>query len=251
MKYIQSNHRWLFLFAFALLLAAALIQADSVQAVTNKTGGNNANLCMCAIRRPAPPPPPSSGGGSGSSPAPAPRNNDDDEDEPAPRRNPAPAAPAPAPTACTPLYAAPTIGGGGHSPNFPLTIGQDPDDLGFDVTATAAGGAKTNSCPGDSRSPIVALEGISVELTAETRDWINGELAQLYPGATVKDSYPFNPHENTTGTGTPDARTTIHVDSLDPGDYVVTVRATQADGQSFSQAFTVHVSLIETTITGP
>jgi hypothetical protein len=245
---------WLFALAFALLAAAFVVQIKDAQAV-NGGHAHGENLCMCAIRRPAPPPPPDGGGGGGggggnSQPEPADEGPPPGSCEALGTCN-QPAPPAPAPTACTPLYALSTIGGGGHSPNFPLTIGQDPDDLGFDVTATAAGGAKTNSCPGDNRSPIVAFEGISVELTAETVRWIEDELSQLYPGATVKDSYPFNPHETTTGTGTPDARTVIHVDSLDPGDYVVTVRATQADGQTFEQAFTVHVSLIETTITGP
>ena len=69
----MKQKHWIFLLAFALLVAAAFIQADPAQAVTNKTGGNNANLCMCAIRRPAPPPPP-----------------------PPPKAPKAPAAPAPA-----------------------------------------------------------------------------------------------------------------------------------------------------------
>jgi hypothetical protein len=62
-------------------------------------------------------------------------------------------------------------------------------------------------------------------------------------------TYPITPVLTTTGLNTGTATTSFHFDPLDPGDYEVTVTATQDDGQTTSKVFTVHVALYETTIT--
>jgi hypothetical protein len=133
-----------------------------------------------------------------------------------------------------------------------LTLGQDPDDVGVDLVYGAQGGAKTNGCNrGPSRSPITGFEITSVELTSETIAWITGELADLYPGAKVKDVYPLVPTFDTSGIGSSSASLRAHIDPLDPGDYVITVRAVQQDGQAVVQAYSLKVWLFEAAITGP
>jgi hypothetical protein len=244
MKYIQSNQRWLFLLAFALLLAAVFIQADSAQAVTNKTGGNNANLCMCAIRRPidnGSTPPPPKAPKPPSQPAPKPPK----EPKEPPYVPPAP-PPPPAPTACVPAYNAPTMTMMGYGPGFPLVIGQEPDEKGVDVTIMAQGGAKINACPGDPRGTIVTFQLREVNLSPEAIAWINGELRQAYPGAYVKDTYPLHPAPSVSlGSN---ATMTFHIDPLDPGAYIATVTAVQHDGQTISSDYRIPVHLLEATI---
>jgi hypothetical protein len=133
-----------------------------------------------------------------------------------------------------------------------LTLGQDPDDVGVDLVYGAQGGAKTNGCNrGPSRSPITGFEITSVELTSETIAWITGELADLYPGAKVKDVYPLVPTFETSGIGSASATLTAHIDPLDPGDYTITVRAVQEDGQAVIEEFSLKVWLLEAAITGP
>lgn len=240
----MKQKHWIFLLAFALLLAAAFIQADPAQAVTNKTGGNNANLCMCAIRRPAPPPPPPPPKAPKAPAAPAPVKKEKRDDEPAPRQ---PAAPAPpAPTACVPVYNAPTMTMIGYDPDYPLVIGQDPDEKGVDVTIMAQGGAKINACPGDARGTIVTFQLREVNLSPEAIAWINGELRQAYPGAYVKDTYPLHPAPSVSlGSN---ATMTFHLDPLDPGAYIATVVAVQHDGQSITSEYRIPVHLLEATI---
>jgi hypothetical protein len=131
-------------------------------------------------------------------------------------------------------------------------MGQDPDQVGVDLTYAARGGARTGSCNrGPGRSPITGFEIVSVELTSETIAWITGELADLYPGAKVKDTYPFVPTFETSGVGSASATLTAHFDPLDPGDYTITVRAVQEDGQAVVQAYSLKVWLFEAAITGP
>jgi hypothetical protein len=131
-------------------------------------------------------------------------------------------------------------------------MGQDPDQVGVDLTYAARGGARTGGCNrGPSRSPITGFEITSVELTSDAIAWITGELADLYPGAKVKDSYPLVPTFDTIGVGSASATLTAHIDPLDPGDYIVTVRAVQEDGQAVVEEFSLKVWLLEAAITGP
>mgnify|MGYP006301243069 CR=1 FL=1 len=177
----------------------------------------------------------SGGGGNGN------QNRDDDDDDH--RSKPKP---------CTPRYAAPTLSGTGQDPPYPLTLGQDPDNVGVELTYAGRGGRKTNSCNrGPGRSSIRAFEIVSVNLTDETVDWINGELADTYPGARVKDNYPFVPSYTTSGIGSTSASLTAHIDPLDPGEYTVRVRLAQADGKAVVRNYTVKVWLLEAAITGP
>ncbi|MBC8504115.1 MAG: hypothetical protein H8D34_04620 [Chloroflexi bacterium] len=174
--------------------------------------------------------------------APAPRNNDDDEEE---YHSPAP-APAPVPTACVPQYHAPTLSMGGYIPPYPLVLGQDPDKLGVDVTITAQGGAKTNSCPGDSRGTITTFQLDEVTLSPEAIARIQGELQKAYPGAHVLGSYPLHPAPSISLGSNATLR--FHFDPQDPGAYNVLVTVTQHDGQTASQTFQVPAHLLEATI---
>ena len=193
---------------------------------------------------------PNCGGSKASKPKPKPKNKDRDKEDNKPKKP--KKKPNPTPVPCTPTYAPPTLTGRGQDPPYPLTMGQDPDKVGVDLTYAAQGGARTGSCNrGSSRSPITAFEIVSVELTSETVAWITGELAALYPGAKVKDTYPFVPTFDTSGTGTSSASLTAHIDPLDPGDYAITVRAVQEDGQAVVEDYSLKVWLLEAAITGP
>ena len=173
--------------------------------------------------------------------APAPRNDDDDEDE---HHSSAPAAPAP--TACVPHYHAPTLSMGGYTPPYPLVLGQDPDELGVDVTITAQGGAKTNSCPGGSRGTITTFQLDEVTLSPEAIARIKSELQKAYPGAHVLDSYPLHPSPSMSLGSNAILR--FHFDPQDPGAYNVLVTVRQHDGQTASQTFQVPAHLLEATI---
>jgi hypothetical protein len=171
--------------------------------------------------------------------APASRNNDGDEEE---HQSSGPSAPAP----CTPQYHAPTLSMGGYTPQFPLVLGQDPDELGVDVTITAQGGAKTNSCSGDPRGTITTFQLDEVTLSPEAIARIKGELQKAYPGAHVLGSYPLHPSPSTSLGSNATLR--FHFDPQDPGAYNVLVTVTQHDGQSVSQTFQVPAHLLEATI---
>jgi hypothetical protein len=86
-------------------------------------------------------------------------------------------------------------------------------------------------------------------LSSESISWISSELAHKYPGAHVLDSYPISPELTTSGLDTSTATATFHFDPKDPGDYQVTVTATQDDNQEAEKVFQVHVALYESTIT--
>ena len=236
----MKQKHWIFLLAFALLLAAAFIQVKTVEALKAR---DSDPLCMCAIRRPIPPTqPPPKAPKAPAAPAPKPKNNDDDDE---PRRQPA-APPAPVATACVPVYNAPTMTMVGYDPDYPLVIGQDPDEKGVDVTIMAQGGAKANACPGDARGTIVTFQLREVNLSPEAIAWINGELRQAYPGAYVKDTYPLHPAPSVSlGSN---ATMTFHLDPLDPGAYIATVVAVQHDGQTISSDYRIPVHLLEATI---
>ncbi len=151
---------------------------------------------------------------------------------------------------CTPEYDPPTITLAGHTPPYPLTIGQDPDDLGVDVTVSITGGQKNNGCNrGPAQRSITAASLREVRLSDATIRWIEGELAAYYPGAHVKDRYPLTPYYVTGGTGSTQATLTFHFDPLDPGDYEIVVNATQDDGQTQETVLSLHVWLMEATIT--
>ncbi|MBL7162161.1 MAG: hypothetical protein ISS57_06115 [Anaerolineales bacterium] len=174
--------------------------------------------------------------------APAPRNDDEEEEE----HHSPPPAPAPVPTACVPQYHAPTLSMGGYTPPYPLVLGQDPDELGVDVTITAQGGAKTNSYPGDPRGTITIFQLDEVTLSPEAIARIQGELQKAYPGAHVLGSYPLHPSPSVSLGSNATLR--FHFDPQDPGAYNILVTATQHDGQSVSQTFQVPAHLLEAMI---
>ena len=173
---------------------------------------------------------------------PAPRNDDDDEEEE--HHSSAPAAPVP--TACVPHYHAPTLSMDGYTPPYPLVLGQDPDEIGVDVTIMAQGGGKTNSCPGDPRGTITAFQLNEVTLSPEAIARIKGELQKAYPGARVLGSYPLHPSPSTSLGSNAVLR--FHFDPQDPGAYNIVVTVSQHDGQTVSQTFQVPAHLLEATI---
>ena len=181
--------------------------------------------------------------------APAPKQ-EDEEPPPPPRYVPPP--PTATAVACTPSYDAPRLTGGGQDPPYPLTMGQDPDKKGVTLRYAGSGGARNNGCnEGPAIATLTDFRITSVELTPQTVAWINGELAQLYPGAHVKDNYPLIPPFTPTGLGSSSATLETHIDPLDPGDYVVTVQLQQHDGQTVALTSQFKVWLFESTITGP
>ena len=176
--------------------------------------------------------------------APAPRNDDDDEED---HHSPAPAsAPAPVPSACVPQYHAPTVSMGGYTPPYPLVLGQDPDELGVDVTIMAQGGSKSNNCPGDPRGNITSFQLNEVTLSPKAIARIQGELQKAYPGAHVLGSYPLHPSASVSLDSNAELR--FHFDPQDPGAYNVVVTVIQHDGQTASQTFQVPAHLLEATI---
>ena len=170
--------------------------------------------------------------------APEPRDDDDEDRD---HHSSGPAAPA-----CVPAYHAPTLSMGGYTPPYPLVLGQDPDELGVDVTITAQGGAKSNSCPGDPRGTITTFQLEEVSLSPEAIARIKGELQKAYPGAHVLGSYPLHPSPSTAMGSNATLR--FHFDPQDPGAYNVIVTVTQHDGQTLSQTFQVPAHLLEATI---
>jgi len=125
------------------------------------------------------------------------------------------------------------------TPEYPLVTGQDTDQRGITVTAGEH----------DCRTGTISAVSVSIRLSSASISWINGELACKYPGTHVKGTYPITPVLTTTGLNTATAVTSFHVEPLNPGDYEVTVTATQNDGQTAVKVFTIHVALYESTIT--
>ena len=129
------------------------------------------------------------------------------------------------------------------TPEFPLVLGQDPDRRGITIpliTITAG--------EHDCRRGTITVISVKIHLNQASISWINGELARKYPGAHVLDTYPISPVLSTNGLNTPNATVSFHFDPKDPGDYDVTVTATQDDGQVNVKVFQVHVALYESTI---
>ncbi len=171
----------------------------------------------------------------------------------APRPTMPPAAtPRPTPRPCTPQYAEPTLTLTSVDPPYPIPIGQDPIDEGFDVMITARGGAKTNSCAsGPARASLESISVESVNLSAATITWIEDNLSRYYTGARILDSYPLTPIGNISLSGT-SGTLSFHVDSLDPGTYMIEVEARQDRGSDRvnTETFSVKVWLMEGTIWG-
>jgi len=203
------------------------------------------NLCMCAMRRPIRPTPEPEQESIKFQQPEQPKRNNDDDDEPSQHRSSAP-APAPVPTACVPQYHAPTLSMGGYTPQYPLVLGQDPDELGVDVTIKAQGGSKKNSCPGDPRGTITTFQLDEITLSPEATARIQGELQKAYPGARVLGSYPLHPAVSVSLGSS--ATLHFHFDPQDPGAYNVVVTVIQHDGQVVSQTFQVPAHLLEATI---
>jgi hypothetical protein len=156
--------------------------------------------------------------------------------------------PNPTPITCTPRYDPPSVSLAGTTPPYPLTIGQDPDQLGFDATIVVEGGRKINNCNrGPAQRDITSVTLDSLELSAETVSWIEGDLAIWYPGAHVMDAYPQTPYYTTSINGTT-ASLFFHHDPLDPGTYEAHVTAIQDDGKQTEAALEIPVYLLEATI---
>jgi len=130
------------------------------------------------------------------------------------------------------------------TPEFPLVLGQDPARSGITISGITATAGEH-----DCHTATISSVSVSIQLSGASISWINGELARKYPGAQVKDTYPLTPLLTTTGLNTATAVTSFHFDPLDPGDYEITITATQDDGQTAVKVFTVHVALYESTIT--
>lgn len=130
------------------------------------------------------------------------------------------------------------------TPEHPLVLGQDPDRRGITIS-----GITVTAGEHDCRTGTISAVSVSIRLSSASITWINGELARKYPGAHVKGTYPITPVLTTIGLNTATAVTSFHFEPLDPGDYEVTVTATQDDGQTAVKVFTVHVALYESTIT--
>jgi len=135
---------------------------------------------------------------------------------------------------------------GVYTPPYPLVLGQDPDEIGVDVTITAQGGSKSNSCSGDPRGTIRTFQLNEVTLSPEAIARIQGELQKAYPGAHVLGSYPLHPSPSVSLGSNATLR--FHFDPQDPGAYNVLVTVTQHDGQTVSQTFQVPAHLLEATI---
>lgn len=155
------------------------------------------------------------------------------------------------PEECAPSYDPPAISTRDVLliPPHPLVLGQDPDQMGVSITGVTAAGGSDTSC-GSGQQTITSLT-VAVRLSDTSIAWINGPLAQRYPGARVKGSYPTLPELTTTGLGTSTAVTAFHFDPLDPGTYNVTITTTQADGQITTAVLPVPVSLLDATLSTP
>lgn len=169
---------------------------------------------------------------------------------------------------CTPTYAPPAIADTFTvSPPNPIPWGQEQPPYGQALGMTlndirAQGGADT-SCGTGQRAKITGIT-VSLQLTPQSIAWITGELAQRYPGAHVKDTYPKSPelpdptHPSyacsfapATGYGTPSAELDCQFfRPLDPGDYAVTVTACQSDGKCTTKTLPnpIKVWLLESTL---
>jgi hypothetical protein len=137
------------------------------------------------------------------------------------------------------------------TPEYPLVLGQDPEEVGVDLLFTATAGEKTNDCDeGDDRQTITEFVIEEVRLSEETETWITGYLRQRYPGAQVLDTYPFVPDYVTERNGTT-ATLSVHLAPRDPGWYELELRVRQQDGQITRTTFQVPAYLLDATLSLP
>ena len=159
--------------------------------------------------------------------------------------------PGPGPGPCTPSYDAPTVTLAGVTPPFPIVFGQDPDELGFDATVIAVGGLENSDCDnGPAQQALSSLNLDFLALSDESVNWIEYDLAQFYPGARVKDYYPYHPNFQVIINGV-NGSLVFHHDPLDPGLYDIHVTAVQDDGQQTTVVFHIPAYLLEATIIHP
>ena len=159
--------------------------------------------------------------------------------------------PGPGPGPCTPSYDAPTVTLAGVTPPFPIVFGQDPDELGFDATVIAVGGSENSGCDnGPAQQALSSLNLDFLALSDESVNWIEYDLAQFYPGARVKDYYPYHPNFQVIINGV-NGSLVFHHDPLDPGLYDIHVTAVQDDGQQTTVVFHIPAYLLEATIIHP
>jgi hypothetical protein len=153
----------------------------------------------------------------------------------------------PNPTPCTPRYYPPSITLGGYSSPYPLVITQDPDHLGVNVTINVQGGGVSNGCLSGNAS-LNSIQLNHVSLSQPSIQWIHRYLRLRYPGARVQGVYPMHPVPIISPLPDTNATLTFHLDPLDPGNYDVSVTATQSDGQSTTATLSVPVHMLDATI---
>ncbi|MEW5869146.1 MAG: hypothetical protein AB1894_07725 [Chloroflexota bacterium] len=217
----------------AMILAVILLAALALSTIYPLVHAH-AQQCMDCVGGGDPPPdPPDDDGGDGDEPD----SGDDDDPSDDPDDPP-----------CVPYFSPPSISARlVLAPPYPITLGQDPDDRGVDVSGITARGGM-HYCPNSGPARIIALRVTRVQLAQSSIAWITGTLARKYPGAHVKGSYPFIPPYSVSGIGSSRAQLSFHLAPLDPGYYEVSVTATQQDGQSASATLRVPVYLMESSI---
>ena len=214
------------IFLVALVVMAAIAAITTTPAASLDCGGLPPDICF--------------GGGGGATSTPG--------NTPAPTSTSGPPpTPVPSATPCVPHYDPPAISLNGYTPSYPIVIGQDPDEVGFDAVVGITAGQKTNSCPGPTRRSLSSVTLDYVTLADSSQAWIETELAAAYPGAHVLDNYPVNPSYTVSLSGHT-GTVSFHHDPLDPGYYDVVVTAIQDDGQSTTQTLQIPVYLLESTI---
>ena len=226
------------IFSFAIRLLCLFALATTLLTVIPQTTAHAQDCLECIGGGDPPPLPPDPpipdippGGGDGP-------DQPDDPNEPTEHPEPP----------CSPYFDPPTIDAGSTlDPSYPITLGQDPDDRGVDVSGISAHGG-AHHCPDGGQARIVSFSVTKVQLAQSSITWINGELARKYPGAHVKGSYPLMPSFQVSGLGTSQAQLFFHLAPLDPGYYEVSIQAIQEDGQPATAILRVPVYLMESTI---
>lgn len=174
---------------------------------------------------------------------------------PNPPQNPTPmppVGPTPTPTPCPTGsgYIAPVMLGFRSEPAHPVVVGQGGD--GFSAVAGFRGGTRWYlDCSGRHEVPdnIVRVDVI-VQLSEESRRWIDDTLAPRYPGAHVKDTYPqqytvFYGSRHVVWTRFP---SNGFFEAQDPGTYVLTWRVRTQSGRVFTFGRQVKVHLVDSTL---
>ncbi len=155
----------------------------------------------------------------------------------------------PTATQCAPAYDPPAVSLSGYSPAYPIVIGQDPDQVGVDVSIRITAGRKSNGCGrGPAQRTISAVSPVEVMLSDASKAWIQNELAVYYPGAHVLDAYPILPNYALSGLGSATVTVAFHLDPRDPGNYDIQITAAQDDGQTTAATLQVPAYLLESTI---